>query len=212
MIRVYAFASQLERLPDLSGVGGAPLEARALEDVTAVVSREVGPRSGDPREDAVAHGLVVEGLTVLARAVLPVRFGERFADDSTLARELQSRLGGIRRALVRVSGCVEIGVRVAAATPPRSAVAATGTDYMHERLARLAEHDAITYELHERLEDLSRASVQASHGAFEAAYLVERSQLDVVQAAVRRFAASHPELTVVSTGPWAPYSFGGDAS
>src|SRR5262249_43947075 len=135
------------------------------------------------------------------------------ADDSALARDLQGRLPGIRRALERVSGCVEIGVRVAAAMPSRPAVGApTGTVYMHERLARLAEQGPITHEPHENLEDLSRASVQASRGGFEGAYLVDRSRLDAALAAMRRFAAAHPELTVVSTGPWAPYSFGAEAS
>jgi Gas vesicle synthesis protein GvpL/GvpF len=213
MIRVYAFATQLERLPDTSGVDGRPLEEHVLEDVSAVISRHAAPATGDPRADAVAHGLVVEGLAALAPAVVPVRFGQTFADDDALAAVLRERLDGICGALERVRGCVEIGVRVAGATLPRSAIAAsTGADYMQERLARLTEHDAITHELHERLNELARASVQSSRGEFEAAYLLERARVDVAGDAVRRFAESHPELTVVSTGPWAPYSFGGDAS
>jgi hypothetical protein len=213
VIRVYAFVTQLERLPDERGVDGRPLEEHGLEAVSAVVSRHDGPPTGDPRADAVAHGLVVEALAALAPAVLPVRFGQTFADDEALAAVLRERLAGIRGSLERVRGCVEIGVRVAGATLPRSALAAsTGTDYMQERLARLAEHDAIAHELHRRLEGISRASVQGPPGEFEAAYLVEGAQVATAQDAVRRFASSHPALTVVSTGPWAPYSFGGEAS
>ncbi|MFL5927283.1 MAG: GvpL/GvpF family gas vesicle protein [Gaiellaceae bacterium] len=213
MIRVYAFVAQLERLPEVAGVDGRPLEEHALEDVSAVVSRHSAPAAGDPRADAVSHGLVVEGLAALAPAVLPVRFGQTFGDAAALAAVMRERRDAIRRALDHVRGCVEIGVRVAGAALPRSALAASsGSDYMQERLARLAEHDAITHELHERLEDLSRASVQGSRAGFEAAYLLERTRLDAAQDAVRRFATSHPELTVVSTGPWAPYSFGGVAS
>jgi hypothetical protein len=213
VIRVYAFVTELQRLPDASGVGGRPLEEHPLEEVSAVISRHEAPSTDDPRADAVAHGLVVEALAALAPAVLPVRFGQTFADDAVLATVLSERLDGIRRALDRVRDCAEIAVRVAGATMHHSALAAsTGTDYMQERLARLAEHDAITHELHRRLDELARASVQSTRGEFEGAYLLDRASVAAAQEAVRRFAASHPELTVVSTGPWAPYSFGGEAA
>jgi gas vesicle protein GvpL/GvpF len=213
VIRVYAFVADLERLPEVRGVDGRPLDRHVLGDVSTVISRHDALAAGDPRADAVAHGLVVEALAALAPAVVPVRFGETFADDAALAAVLRERLDGIRKALERVRGCVEIGVRVAGATLPRSALAAsTGTGYMRERLARLAEHDAITHELHERLDELSRASVRATRAEFEATYLLERARVADAQDAVARFAASHPELTVVSTGPWAPYSFGREAA
>ena len=210
MIHVYAFASRLDRLPELTGVGGATLEQRTLDDVAAVVSRHAAPPDGDPGRDAVAHGLVVEALAALATVVLPVRFGETFRDDAALELALRDRIHGIRRALERVDGCVEIGVRVVGSTLPRAATApATGTGYMQERLAELAEHDAIVNELHRRLDALSRTSVETSRGGFDAAYLIERASVEGAQAAVRQFADAHPELTVVCTGPWAPYSFGG---
>jgi hypothetical protein len=213
LIRVYAFVAELERLPDTRGVDERPLEEHVLEEISAVISRHAAPATGDPRADAVAHGLVVEALMALAPAVVPVRFGQTFADDAALAAVLRERLDGIRRALQRVHGCVEIGVRVAGATLPRSTIAASrGIDYMQERLARLAEHDAIAHDLHERLDELARASIQSPRGEFEAGYLLERDRIDAAQDAVRRFAATHPALTVVSTGPWAPYSFGGEAA
>jgi gas vesicle protein GvpL/GvpF len=209
MIRVYAFVTPLERLPPVAGVGGAALEQHGT-DVAAVVSRHMGSGDGDPRLDAVAHGLVVEALTGLASAVLPVRFGETFADEAALDAALEGRRDEIREGLARVNGCVEVGVRVAARERrPPAAVAATGTDYMRARLAELVERDTVVHELHDRLTALARDTAQSDRGGFEASYLVERPRVAEVQGAVEEFAAAHPELTVVGTGPWAPYSFGG---
>lgn len=206
MIRVYAFVPSLESLPEIRGVGDVPLATVGADPVAIVSVHANGP---DPRSDAVAHGLVVEALTEVAPAVLPVRFGETFADEEALERTVHDRREELRAALERVRGCVEIGVRVAAATPRAPAsTGVSGTGYMQARLAALAERDAIVHGLHERLDELSRASVPAERGTFEASYLVERSRVGAVQAAVRAFASEHPELTVLCTGPWAPYSYG----
>ncbi|MFL5955050.1 MAG: GvpL/GvpF family gas vesicle protein [Gaiellaceae bacterium] len=204
MIRVYAFALRLDRLPDVSGVGGARLAAHRLGDLSAVVSVESAAPAGDPRQDAVLHGLVVEALMECASAVLPVRFGETFADDVSLDGAIAERIEELRLALERVRDCVEVGVRLAVpeALAP-VAPAANGTGYMRGRLESLAG----PAQLHEDLEALTRASVGSAGG--ERCYLVERSQVGAVEACVRRFAASHPEASVVCTGPWAPYSFGG---
>jgi hypothetical protein len=40
-----------------------------------------------------------------------------------------------------------------------------------------------------------------------AAYLVQRTRLDELRAVVDAFAERHRDLTVVCTGPWAPFSF-----
>ena len=41
----------------------------------------------------------------------------------------------------------------------------------------------------------------------EARYLVARSDVAGFAAEVERYAREHPELAVVCTGPWAPYTF-----
>jgi hypothetical protein len=208
MIRVYAFVDRLARLPTVRGVAGAPLEQHGT-DVVAIVSRDIVSHR-DPRQEAVEHGLAVEALAAVAPAVVPVRFGETFADDDALEAALRDRLDEIRDALARVRGCVEIGVRVTGtALQRRRAVAASGTGYMQARLAALTERDAIAHGLHEQLAALSRAALHSERGGFEASYLVERAQLDDMQARVRSFAKAHPALAVTCTGPWAPYSFGG---
>lgn len=212
MIHPYAFIRPIERLPEVSGVDGASIEQHRIADVAVVHSRHEERSVRDPRADAVAHGLVVEALAAIASSVAPVRFGESFADESRLVAAVEERLPAITAALERVAGCVEIGVRVATPAHAPAVVASTGTGYLQDRLAALHEHDVVMTELHERVEAVSREASVSSRGAFEAAYLVERSRVTQAERLVRDFADEHPELTVVCTGPWAPYSFTGGAS
>jgi hypothetical protein len=209
MIHPYAFVRPIERLPDVRGVDGAPIEYLRVGDVAVVFSRHDGGSTPDPRADAVAHGLVVEALAAIASSVAPVRFGESFADELRLVAAVEERLPVIAAALDRVAGCVEIGVRVAAPVRAAAVVATSGKEYLQERLAALRDHDVLMSGLHEHLETVSRAANVSSRGSFEADYLLERDQVAEAERHVRAFAAEHAELTVVCTGPWAPYSFAG---
>jgi hypothetical protein len=209
MIHPYAFVRPIERLPDVRGVDGAPIEHLRVGDVAVVFSRHDGSSTPDPRADAVAHGLVVEALAAIASSVAPVRFGESFADELRLVAAVEERLPAIAAALDRVAGCVEIGVRVAAPARAAAVVAASGKEYLQERLAALHDHDVLMSGLHEHLESVSREANVSSRGSFEADYLLERDRVAEAERHVRAFAAEHAELTVLCTGPWAPYSFAG---
>ena len=212
MIHPYAFVWPIERLPDLTGVAGVAIEQLCLGEVAVVYSRHAGRAAGDPRADAVAHGRVVEALAMVSPSVAPVRFGETFADESRLVAAVEERLPAVSAMLERVAGCVELGVRVAAPVRPSAVVAPSGTEYLQEKLSTLRDHDLVMGELHERVASSSREAVVSSRGSFEASYLVEREHLSEAERLVHDFAAAHPELTVVCTGPWAPYSFTGEPS
>jgi hypothetical protein len=207
LIHLYAFASDLAALPEVTGVQGESLERYDFADVSAVISRTVTPPEPD-RAEVVAHGLVVEALNELAESVLPVRFGEAFADDETFAAAVRRRLPDLRGRLERLRGCVEVGVRVS--VEPKlekpAALDESGLAYMRARLSAVSEHDAVVGTLRSRLERLSLAAA----GPVESgAYLVRRTDVATVQDDVERFASAHPDLTVLCTGPWAPYSFSG---
>jgi hypothetical protein len=200
MIHVYAFADELTELPDIPGLDGAPLESRTVHGLDAVISRH-GDRAAyaSLRSDAITHGTVVEALLDRATAVLPVRFGEEPADEESLARLVQRRSVELRSGLENVRGCIEVGVRILTPGEPDSRPS-TGTEYMRARSAAGAGY----HELGEQLRRLVREVRAAPAGA---AYLVPRANLAAVQSSVQRFAESRPHLTVVCTGPWAPYSF-----
>jgi len=157
-----------------------------LGRIDAVVGREP--------VDAVEHGLAVEALVGRCRSVLPARYGERFPDEPALRRAVEPRLAELEQRLDELAGCVEIGVRVAA--PEEHASIETGTDYMRAAGRREADLRA----LDRRLQPRARKSPDAR-------YLVERSDVAGFAAEVERYAQEHPELAVVCTGPWAPYTF-----
>ena len=218
MIHVYAFAEEVGDLPELDGVDGAPVERLLVDDVAAIFSRRTeSSDAGTLRRDALAHGAVVDALLAAAATVIPVRFGEEVPDTAELGKTVRGRLPAIRRGFERVRGCVELGVRVwgAAAEPEPPGSAKSGTAYLRRRAAVEAERRDAAEGLHRRLDTIARAAVVAASASpgrerFSAAYLVPADRVDDVRAAVERFGADHPDLTVLCTGPWAPYSFGGE--
>jgi hypothetical protein len=189
VIHVYGVVDGLDELPPLEGLGGAPLERRRIGDLDLVVSD--GPGADVTQDAVLRHAEVVEELTNRCAAVLPAQFGHPFGDEGELDAAVEAKAPELARGLERVRGCVEFGVRVAG--PVEREAALSGTEYMRARLAE------------ERLvEPLARLSRACSVNA----YLVPAENVPAFQDAVLRLEEEHPELTVVCTGPWPPYSFG----
>ena len=151
---------------------------------------------------------VIEEL-MAARDLLPVRYGTRVADEAAAADALAERREELEAGLARVRGAVELAVRVHAddaAPAPSADVTAPGAggEYLRARIGR--SHAAA--ELHEPLAALARDSVvQPGAELLRAAYLVERDRVAEFVARVRALQDERPELAVVCTGPWPPYSF-----
>lgn len=137
------------------------------------------------RREAVVEELMRE------RALLPVRFGTRLAGETEAAAVLAERRDEFAAALDHVRGAVELSLR------------AQPTGRIDDvRRAELA--DAV----HEPLRALARASVRRPGGdLLRAAYLVEQPLVGAAGAVVRRLQERHPELGLLLTGPWPPYSF-----
>lgn len=184
MIHLYAFVRGLreELEPPLERLPLGPFEAIA----------------GHDEPEPLEHGLVVESLLDRADSVLPVRFGERFEDETALAAAVAPRREALEAALARVAGCVEVSVRVNG-RPPR-AEAASGAAYLRERGREQRRVDQV----HGALANLARASVRTSG---EAGYLLSRDDVDAFACEVERLLDGQPGLDGICTGPWAPYSF-----
>jgi Gas vesicle synthesis protein GvpL/GvpF len=195
VIHVYGIVEELEGLPPVVGVAGSPLERRRVDGLELVVSDVAG---ADVTQEAVLeHAQVVEGLMGRSGAVLPAQFGRPFGDEEELADAIRTKAEELARGLDRVRGCVELGLRVAG--PSEDLDARSGTEYMR---VRLAQEQGLA-ELHEPLARLSRTAVRG-------AYLVPMENVEAFREAVRRLQAENPELTIVCTGPWPPYSFGAE--
>jgi hypothetical protein len=212
VIHVYAFATGLERMPAAHGLEDAPVERRSFGDVVAVTSSHAALSRDPRRADVIRHGAVVAALLECARAVLPARFGEHFADEAALEAAVAARLPALQKQLADVGRHVEVGVRVLGGPSAyRPARRATGADYLRSQLPALRLRELVDVELHRPLRvhaAAHRLSPSLDRSAVHtAAYLVSRDDVASLTSLVERFAASHPELTVVCTGPWAPYSF-----
>lgn len=211
MIHLYAVVRGLEELPPLAGVEGAALERRQIAGLDLVISR-TGPEFAEATDEAVwAHASVVEGLMARSGAVLPARFGRAFASDEELTAAVQTKAPALEHGLARVRGCVEFGLRVLGRECPRQgSTGLSGADYMRARLGEEAERDRLSDELHRPLALLSRADARfggASGDLLRAAYLVPDERAAAFRDRIAGLERLHPELTMVCTGPWPPYSF-----
>src|SRR5437588_506281 len=124
MVHVYALVRSPTTVPAHAGIGNAELRVVSVgNEIEAVVSDIEG--AAQPSESAIlAHARVVEGLAEANDSVLPARFGNGIPDEADLRVRLEKRGSELAAAFARVSGCVELGVRVfrvppAAALPRR---------------------------------------------------------------------------------------------
>jgi hypothetical protein len=214
VIHLYGLVQGLDELPPLAGVDGASLERRRIAGLDVVVSRK-GSESAEVTEEAVlTHANVVEELMGRSSAVLPARFGRAFTSEEELSEAVRTKAAALEHGLTRVRGCVEFGLRVLGAPPaPEAGADLSGGEYMRARLAEATEREHLSEKLHRPLARLARASARfggASGDLLHAAYLVPAETTDEFREHVHRIEAAHPELTMVCTGPWPPYTFAED--
>jgi Gas vesicle synthesis protein GvpL/GvpF len=149
---------------------------------------------------------VVEAL-MEDRDLLPVRYGTRLGNERAAARALEDRHEELARALERVRGAVELSVRALRAREDEPEAASSGSEYLRAR-ARTA---AAAAELHQPLSAVARMSIRRPASlpteVLRAAYLVDRGAIDGFTSLVRRLDAANPEVQLLCTGPWPPYSF-----
>jgi hypothetical protein len=210
MLYVYAFAEPPAVIPDLRGLDGAPLDCERAADLEAIVSRHV-VSSVTPSQSAIlAHAAVVEALAAANRAVLPARFGGGYADSDSLRRGMEERATELAAALARVRGCVELGLRVLAPAA-EAGLPPSGAEYMRARLEQRREAERVAAELHaplaSRAREATRTVAATPRLLLSGAYLVARAETAAFTEAVETLQTAHPELAIVCTGPWPPYSF-----
>lgn len=213
--------------PALAGIGAGGVEAVVSNDIAAWVE-EVPVRPVATLESLRAHHRVVQAAAAAGPA-LPARFGTSAEDAEALRESLQEAAAAYRAGLERVRDAVEYGVRIAggagtegapAAEAARGGDAAAGAGPGRAHLERLrARHrererrlrDArrlageLREELGSRLRE-ERVDVDPRTGG-TIAHLVAVPDADAWLAAVDKVRRRRPELELVVTGPWPPYSF-----
>jgi gas vesicle protein GvpL/GvpF len=196
-------------LPDVAELSAVASHGLAVVCAPAAISdaRELTP------EVLWRHEEVVEAL-MEDRDLLPVRFGTRVENETAAARALGERHRDLARALDRVRGAVELSVRVMGERPEEVPVlddATSGADYLRAKVRSAAAHEEVVQSVHDPLTADARASTQLASTApgelLRAAYLVERGRVSAFVDHVTCIQAVQPELRLLCTGPWPPYSF-----
>jgi gas vesicle protein GvpL/GvpF len=196
-----------------TGIDGRPLRAVA-DGALSVVVGDYDATGRTPSQDELwAYERVIEQL-MASRAVLPARYGSLFASDVDAQEMLRERTSELTAALVRVRGAVELAVRACwTADYPPDATAATenpGTGYMQGQLERRRHARQAASELGplRALARESRVRLLPEPGVpVAAAYLVDRDRVGEFVQVVAELGNANPDLDLVCTGPWPPYSF-----
>ncbi len=215
----------------LEGLDGAPVEAAAVAEQLWAWTSSLPAR---PKADVDAiriHNRVVSAVLDCCSTPLPLRFGQWMEDRDALLARLSDRAPVLTRALAKVEGAVEYGVRameasagaaamtedVVRATSPENAES-PGRAYLAAAAARLHEREqgggaasAALRELAARVGGVVRDSVveEATGPSAGAAsvFLVDRNEVDAFLELARSFRRERADLRFLITGPWPPYSF-----
>jgi hypothetical protein len=226
---VYCLGDELSgaAFEGLAGVGGARVRVLALGGLAAVVSEPGDGAVAVKEENLLAHNRV-NAAALAASTPLPCRFGTRAAPER-LAEYVAANEAALSSALARVRGCVEMSVKLLKKAEGRQSkveseedgVAGTtgaGTAFLlkkrrkllGEEGARLHAEEAAAW-LASGLGAVARETavrLSPSEAIFvRAAHLVERGRVEEYRTRLRALAAGRPDLRLLTSGPWPPYSF-----
>jgi Gas vesicle synthesis protein GvpL/GvpF len=228
---VYAIVARDTEVPaGLTGLGDGELSTVVWGSLAAVTSPLAPCGLRRTTENVLRHGAVVEGLQQRG-PTLPVRFGTVVADAETLARTLSERHVELTADLARLGDKVEFGLTVLWDRPPGDDAARSngpidddgpanspGTRYLRARLA-VSRRDAARQEaartiareldvaLGSQVLDRRCSIAPTDRLAVRASFLIEPSRFGPCQQAIDAVRRRRPDLRVLLSGPWPPYSF-----
>jgi hypothetical protein len=212
------------------GIDGSPVRAVDASALVAWVSDVVDGAVEITVDRLKAHDGVCAAALAVGETPLPIRFGQSFADDAALVRGVTERETALRERLERVAGCVELRVVVTRgrdadvneATRIDESEAqqeGPGTSFLR-RLARVGRADLAREVACEEARHAVRTAASAfivEHKRCEATrglaffpVLVRRSDVSVFRDMAETILSSQ-QIDLSILGPFAPYSFSGDA-
>lgn len=186
---------------------------------------------------ALAHEAVVEHFARRRGAtVIPMKLFTMFSSVARTVAEIAARRAALERAIRRVTGCEEWGLRVTRSTAPPARTRASspsisaaggpvsGTAFLAQRKqardrTRLERQHAMACaeDVFEHLAGLARDVTRRERGAepgsnpplLEAAFLVPRGSRGRLEREARRLArrGAAAAVDVTLSGPWPPYNF-----
>ena len=211
---VYCLTEGVDALPQkLTGIGGAEVRLLQTENLSLLVSDFSGDVVPIYSENALVHAAVVR--SVLDQTTpLPFRFGTLVTEEQ-LRNYVTARREALLANLARVRGCVEMSVKIILELkdqqPGQTAVEKPGTAFLLEKRREILGSEEIASWLSERLGDSVRGTrintIVADKLLLSAAHLVERESVAQYRQLLKQARAERPELKILTSGPWPPYSF-----
>lgn len=174
----------------------------------AAVAGKASPGRRDSRAASRHAGIVGLALETCS-SVVPFRFGVELRSEADLRRVLEVNAEALSHWLGRFRDRVEMGLKAllpagrrggAAAARSAPVAASIRLPFSLERVRALAP---LPEDRRERLAAGPRGPV------FEGCYLISRRAIDPFWAALDEIRRLVPDLPLLGSGPWAPYSFCG---
>jgi gas vesicle protein GvpL/GvpF len=237
---LYCLGTGRAEPPDgLTGVDGAIVHTIHTSGLMAWVS-DVREKVTPTVDRVKAHDAVCAAAMAAGETPLPIRFGQTFHDDTAVASGVAARESELRSRLARIAGCVELRLVMRRDDDPPSeapaedtntldaASAATGTPRHADGpgtafLKRLADRGRADLAREVRCEDVRHAirsaakslivgqhPCESARGVSFFPVLVRRVDVDAFRVAVAETLRIKP-IPLSVLGPFAPYSFAGDA-
>lgn len=215
VLYLYAIADPGTKV-EVGGLQGADVRSIHAGGVEVIVSEHDHVEPSADVDDLWAHEAVVESAGENGAAVLPLRLGSVLRDEAALVALVEERAQEFLRALDRVRGAVEIGVRAAVTEGAPETEPITderpGTAYLMTRLAQKQRGDEVIDLVHRPLADLAREHVRLDRSigdqtSVRLAYLVDEDVVEPFQERVRDLETELDHVRLACTGPWPPYSF-----
>jgi hypothetical protein len=226
----YCITEASSPLPEAGrGVHGGELRRVAHGGLVAVVSSITAPErlAAPTTAELLDYERVIRSHHAVAD-VVPMRFGSMLADEAAVRAHLDEQQAVYLRALRRVAGCVELGVRLLVSSPGSPAAPEelpkqeprSGASYLkalqrrYSAESRLRDHcAALEQALVSKVAPLCKehrmelSPVRPGEPALCSLYfLVPRGQVSLFHAALSADAAGESTPTAVS-GPWPPFNF-----
>ena len=231
---VYCLGDELSgaAFEGMAGVGGAPVRLLSLGRLSAVVSDAHEEPVAVTEENLLAHNRV-NAAALAVSTPLPFRFGTRAAPER-LAEYAAANEAALAEALARVRGRVEMSVKlmdkaegqgqkasgagVAGGGEEATAAVGRGTAFLLKKRREVLGEESARLRAEElaawlaaglaglALESAARVSPSEAI-VVRAAHLVERGRVLYSATRLRELGASRPDLRLLTSGPWPPYSF-----
>jgi len=214
--------------PSPLGLSGARVHHVSFGGISALISDVHPDQIADNVQNAQVHQQVVDAALRFSRSIVPCRFGSWFSDDSSILILMEEHYERLDALLTKVEGKMEVGIqalfhRAAALETPKVEESGESLPEGASYLFRKKEQSDAIKELSEEADQSSRRLSQAMSAFWSdvkmqkrltkkglllsLCYLVEQQKLSHFKDAYQRFKRQNPDLKLLYTGPWPPYSF-----